>query len=174
MDDDDWPPMEYPHPTTGYDWEPKREAWISARRDRVAPPALLLKIAKEARQHKEIWDNFVAEREYWARHGRRDENGTALNSPMGGYYMLGLFFMTYAIKNRTAKNYSIYSRSALAKLMSRWASGEAPLDDDVNSINMLHKMQGGGNTPYTLKVRRTVLNFLHRLSDGIKYVARFP
>lgn len=172
MDDDDWPRMEYPHPTTGYDWEPKRESRISARRDRVAPPALLLKIAKEARQHKEIWENFVAEREYWAKHGRRNEDGTALNSSMGGYYMLGLFYMDYTIKNRNQKNYSIYSKAALAKLMSKWASGEASLDDDANSIDLLDKMQGGGNTPSALKLRRTILNFLYRLSERVKYIAR--
>ena len=81
--DDDHPWIKYPHPTEGYDWEPDQYLWPKAQLGE-APVELLLKIAKEARQHKEIWENYVAEHEFvkanpWV--FERSEPGP----PMGGY-----------------------------------------------------------------------------------------
>src|SRR5687768_15193080 len=93
---DDFPEIPNPHPTSGYDWQLPGHLRPKALVPGYASDRLLLRVAKEARQVREIWETLVAEQEYWSLHGRKDELGNSLNYPMNGFYMVSDFYANYA------------------------------------------------------------------------------
>lgn len=144
-DEEDFPPIHYPHPIEGYEWELERWRYPEQTRGDAAAE-LLLEVAKGAYKIKEIRENLLAEREYWEKYGKRDENGFPINSPMGVFYMIQRFYASYVVKNNLIDQYYSYSTADLVKLLIKWVTGEAPIGDDENSIKILRETRDWGKS----------------------------
>jgi hypothetical protein len=142
-DEEDFPPIHYPHPITGYEWELEHWRRPVARGGDVSAK-LLLDIAKEAYKIKEIRENLMAELKYWTQYGVRDEDGFPVNAPVLGMTMLNNYYAHYVVDHNIIDQYTRYGASDLTKLLNKWVMGEALIDDDANSIIILDETKNWG------------------------------
>ncbi|MBX9859366.1 MAG: hypothetical protein K2Y20_07220 [Sphingomonas sp.] len=143
-DDDHDSGYRYPHPFFGYDWEPAPPPWPQERvKGYNTPVDLLLKIAKEMRTHKEIWENALLEEQFIADHPQKVEAYLAGRGelPDRVFYMVKNFYVGYMIRHGLQEEYSTSASHDLSRLMRKWASGEVALDDDVSALAILGAMR---------------------------------
>ncbi len=144
-DDEPIPSIQYPHPTSGYDWQLQPHEIPLARGGSI-PAETLLQVAKAAFKVTEIVENISAEIEYWKNHGRDDENGFPIEPPMGGFYMVKAFYASYLVRHNLRDQFGRYATPDIIKLLKAWISGETSKDDDAVSLSVLRKgLAGGGD-----------------------------
>lgn len=142
---EDFPAIEYPHALNGYEWQLQPSERPEMLFSGSVSRHLILKIAKEACAHKEIWENLSFEEGYHQEYGHLVEEGIMDEAyARAAADMLRSFYAAYVVRHSIPNAYTYMSQFALLQLVRYWISQNIDPKNDAVSSDVIKNTDGIG------------------------------